>query len=331
MFEEECKEISVLIPTYNAESTIVRAIDSIKKQTYQYWKVYVIDDSSNDNTFNIVEKMVFNESRIRILSLPEGKGKTRALRFGIDNISNTDYIMFLDSDDWFTDSTLFQTLMYEVRKERAESICFNYVVKGKTGFPKLNRKLILSSDEEYLKNILNRQYLDGNLWGGIYEFEKVRDKFLAQDFNHEDYINKYNIIKECKKVVVIPVVGYEYYVNICGISRRKIHEQDKYYYIHTKEFTNTVMSKYPSLQMECDYFSNWVLLWTISRLADGKEYRNMDMYIPMMEAAKRSFWVFMKNPYFSKQERFTYLLIQFKVYRIVHELYKKLRNVAIGK
>lgn len=80
VFEEEYKEISVLIPTYNAESTIVRAIDSVKKQTYQYWKVYVIDDSSNDNTINVAKELAVDEPKIKVLSLPEGKGKTRALR-----------------------------------------------------------------------------------------------------------------------------------------------------------------------------------------------------------------------------------------------------------
>lgn len=326
VFEEEYKEISVLIPTYNAESTIVRAIDSVKKQTYQYWKVYVIDDSSNDNTINVAKKLAVDEPKIKVLSLPEGKGKTRALRFGIDNICNTDYIMFLDSDDWLAETTLFQTLVYESKKERAECICFNYVVNGKIGFPKLSTKLTLSSDEEYLKNILNRQYMDGNLWGGIYEFEKVKDKFSIQDFNHEDYVNKYNIIKECKKVLIIPVIGYEYYVNTYGITRKKMHERDKYYYIHTKKFTSTIISKYPTLQKECDYFLNWVLLWTISRLADDKQHKNMDMYNPMMKAARKKFWVFMKNPYFSKRERLTYLLIQFKVYGMARKIYQKIKK-----
>ncbi|MBD5536383.1 MAG: glycosyltransferase [Lachnospiraceae bacterium] len=326
VFEEEYKEISVLIPTYNAESTIVRAIDSVKKQTYQYWKVYVIDDSSNDNTINVAKELAVDEPKIKVLSLPEGKGKTRALRFGIDNICNTDYIMFLDSDDWLAETTLFQTLVYEGKKERAECICFNYVVNGKIGFPKLSKKLTLSSDEEYLKNILNRQYMDGNLWGGIYEFEKVKDKFLIQDFNHEDYVNKYNIIKECKKVLIIPVIGYEYYVNTSGITRKKMNERDKYYYIHTERFTSAIISKYPTLQKECDYFSNWVLLWTISRLADDKEHKNMDMYSPMMKVAKKNFCVFMKNPYFSKRERLTYLLIRFKVYGMAHKIYQKIKK-----
>lgn len=326
IFEEERKEISVLIPAYNAELTIEQAIASIKKQTYRYWKAYVIDDSSTDNTINIVKKLAFEETRIKILSLPEGKGKTQALRFGIDNISNTDYIMFLDSDDWYTDCMLFETLVKEIKNEKAECICFNYVVRDKAGFSKLNKKLVFFSDKEYLKNILNRQYIDGNLWGAIYRFEEVKDKFLVQNFNHEDYVNKYNILKECKKVVVIPDIGYSYYVNAQGISHKKICEQDKYYYIHAKEFTDTAMCRYPSLRMECDYFSNWVLLWTISRLAESKGLKKTDMYTIMMKTARKNWRVFMRNPYFSKRDRLTYLLIQFKMYQITHKLYQKVKR-----
>lgn len=323
---EEKKEIAVLIPAYNAETTIVRAIDSVKQQTYPYWKVYVIDDNSEDNTINVIKEMAYEEPRIIVLSSLREKGKTCALRFGIDHIRNADYIMFLDSDDWLKNTELFKILMFEMSNEKAECICFNYLIKGKLGFPKLSEKIILLSNEEYLKNILNRQYMDGNLWSGIYQYKRVKEGFSVQKFDHEDYRNKYDIIKDCDKIIILPIVGYEYYTNPDGITHKAIQDKDKYYYIHAKEFTNNIMTAYPALRLECDYFVNWVLLWTISRLADCKDAKKMDMYVPMMREAKRNFRVFMKNRYFSGQDRITYLLIRFKVYRTAHKIYQKIKK-----
>lgn len=49
-----CHLVSIIMPTYNAEKTVVESINSIRAQTYQNWELLVTDDCSTDDTMNIL-------------------------------------------------------------------------------------------------------------------------------------------------------------------------------------------------------------------------------------------------------------------------------------
>jgi len=87
-------KISVIIPTYNNEKYISKAIDSVLSQTYQNFSIIVIDDGSTDNTKQILTR--YQEKITYIYQ--ENQGVSVARNTGIHN-SNSDYIAFLDSDD----------------------------------------------------------------------------------------------------------------------------------------------------------------------------------------------------------------------------------------
>ena len=58
--------VSVIIPAYNCEKTIERAIESILKQTYQELEIIVVDDMSTDDTARIAEKVALREPRVQL-------------------------------------------------------------------------------------------------------------------------------------------------------------------------------------------------------------------------------------------------------------------------
>ena len=96
---KECGSIriSVVIPAYNAERYIQRAIESVLNQTYSPFEVIVIDDGSCDKTRSIVEQ--FGETVTCIHQ--ENVGECQARNNGIQ-AANGDYIAFLDADDEWT-------------------------------------------------------------------------------------------------------------------------------------------------------------------------------------------------------------------------------------
>lgn len=113
--------ISVIIPTYNREKTINRAIESVLSQTFKKYEIIVIDDGSIDNTKEIIspyiEKIKYHNQN--------NAGPSKARNYGID-VAKGEWIAFLDSDDfWFPDKLEIQ---YEEARKANCDACFHDVV-----------------------------------------------------------------------------------------------------------------------------------------------------------------------------------------------------------
>jgi len=87
-------KISVIIPTYNGEKFITRAIESVLNQTTPVHEIIVINDGSTDQTHDVVQRYM---DKIIYKMIPNG-GVSRARNIGIE-ISCGDWVAFLDSDD----------------------------------------------------------------------------------------------------------------------------------------------------------------------------------------------------------------------------------------
>ena len=95
--------VSVIVPTYNSESSIGHSFNSLLNQTIGFEKLEIIfvDDASTDNTPNIIDDYASQYDNVTAIHLEENSGYAGKPRnIGIDN-STCEYLMFLDSDDVF--------------------------------------------------------------------------------------------------------------------------------------------------------------------------------------------------------------------------------------
>lgn len=103
--------VSVVIPTYNSELLVCRAIKSVLSQTCQDVEVIVVDDFSSDGTVAVVKKTFVHDRRVRLIELNQNGGAGRARNEGI-TVSKGRFLSFLDSDDeWhpcFVESILLE-------------------------------------------------------------------------------------------------------------------------------------------------------------------------------------------------------------------------------
>lgn len=98
--------IDILLATYNGSAHLREQIDSLQKQTHVNWRLWVRDDSSNDNTVEILNREKLNEDRIKLISESHNnQGPGGSFSWLIENIPNDAiYIMFCDQDDnWHPD------------------------------------------------------------------------------------------------------------------------------------------------------------------------------------------------------------------------------------
>jgi glycosyltransferase involved in cell wall biosynthesis len=96
-------KVSVIIPTYNRAAYIGETIESIQKQTYTNWEIIIIDDGSDDNTEEIVEKI--NDNRIRFYKAGRIGVGSKIKNIGMEKAKG-ELIAFIDSDDLWAPAKL---------------------------------------------------------------------------------------------------------------------------------------------------------------------------------------------------------------------------------
>ena len=88
--------ISVIIPTYNRASFLVRAVESVLNQTYENFECIIVNDASTDDTEQVIEKI--SDSRVRYISHKTNRHVSAARNSGIEK-ARGEFIAFLDDDD----------------------------------------------------------------------------------------------------------------------------------------------------------------------------------------------------------------------------------------
>lgn len=99
--------ISVILPTHNRRELLLRAIDSVLRQTHRELELIVVDDASTDGTQSAVLEIA--DERLRYVRLPENAGACAARNRGLD-MARGEYIAFQDSDDVFQEDKLEKQL-----------------------------------------------------------------------------------------------------------------------------------------------------------------------------------------------------------------------------
>jgi len=92
-------KVSIIVPTYNGEKYIQRAIESVLNQTFQDFEIIVVDDYSKDNTVKIIKELQKNDSRIKFLCLEKNSGGPALPKNKGFEISRGEFIAYLDQDD----------------------------------------------------------------------------------------------------------------------------------------------------------------------------------------------------------------------------------------
>lgn len=88
--------ISIIMPAYNREDTIMAAITSVLAQTYSHFELVIVDDGSTDGTVQVVES--FADDRIRLIKGPGRSGVSEARNIGL-RAAKGELIAYLDSDN----------------------------------------------------------------------------------------------------------------------------------------------------------------------------------------------------------------------------------------
>lgn len=205
-------KVSIIIPVYNAESTLDRCINSIRGQTFKEWEMILVDDGSEDGSADICDRYALIDTRIHVFH-QKNKGVSGARNTGI-YAAQGDYLMFIDSDD-IAESSFIEEYVKAIQVMKADVVVGGYRLIKESGNSSLycpEKTEIFYSD--VWEKICENPQPFGYLWNKIFKRDIIRkwNLTLREDmYSQEDLDFCLSYFDKCCKFGMIQNTDYQYH------------------------------------------------------------------------------------------------------------------------
>ena len=189
-------EITFIIPAYQAERTVARTIESILNQTDQRYRIIIVNDGSSDGTERICKDYAAQHPEKITYIYQDNRGLGGARNRGME-LAATEYVSFLDSDDWLMPEYV-ECLLGYAEKNRAEMIMILPVIYHEGS--RITRELEVNQ----CRKILHRDFI-----------RRVNFSFREQ-IKWEDVFPHFYLLSQCKACMGIKEVGFYYRIGSTG-------------------------------------------------------------------------------------------------------------------
>lgn len=216
MSETQTKpNIGVILPAYNAEKYLDTAVRSVLAQTYERFRLYIVNDGSTDETERIAKNWQSRDRRVSCFSVPNG-GPAGARNAGMDlalKDPETEFLMFLDADDEYLPDTFERAV--KAAENGADLVLMGFTIVNPDG----TTNDYSESDAEYTPETVGTAFtglykanLLNQVWGKLFRARVLRENaFRFPDYRWgEDRLFIYNCLEQAKIVSVRSYCGYLY-------------------------------------------------------------------------------------------------------------------------
>lgn len=225
------KKICVIVPVYNCESWIDDCLRSITTQTYQNIIIVLVNDGSKDHSLDKCKEWASKDTRIIVVDKPNG-GVSTARNAGIDKAiqMHTDYIAFVDADDWITPNMYEEMLAFIDRENADLCICGRTrECKGKSiTYPDKGYQVFLNGRLDMRK--LSNQYDINISCNKLYPIKLFAEglRFPTDIQFGEDLVFEVEVLKRTNIIAYISTGHYHYRDNHDSasykMSRKKLQD-----------------------------------------------------------------------------------------------------------
>lgn len=319
------KLISLIIPVYNAEKTIIRCVESILTQNYKNFELILINDGSIDRSLKICRYFEKIDSRVKLIN-KKNEGVSKARNSGM-RISKGEYIGFIDSDDWI-EKDMFSKLMSAINQENADiAICSYYKEYSNT----TNKMIAFESKskctfEEGLTNFIQGKY-GGNIWNKLFSRYILSHEFNEKILIGEDSLFLYNAIKKSQTIVCLPDALYHYSISYGSATKIALNKK-RFDTLESAELIyDDIKTNHSTLLDDATFmvFSKYISLLNLILFYDCelKYFNNLDNIVKRLEYLSK----ILSNTYYSRDIR----LFLFGFYKFNKFFYKKFVKIRYKK
>jgi glycosyltransferase involved in cell wall biosynthesis len=213
------EKVSIIVPIHNAEQTLRRCLDSLRRQAFTNIEVLMVDDGSDDCSGAICAEYESADSRFSAITVKERSGVSNARNLALAQASG-DYIAFVDADD-HVDMDYIRTLVSVLREHEADVV---YTLPldedGKTCEVHMKPSYGMTHDVALHPYDFMDEWSTAVVWGAIYTKRAVEGLRFDRNLSiGEDSLFFAECLKRCSDM--------EWIVTYCS---RPI-----YYYVHNPE------------------------------------------------------------------------------------------------
>jgi glycosyltransferase involved in cell wall biosynthesis len=218
---------SICIPVYNMEKYIEKSILSVLNQSFRNFEIVIINDFSHDNSEKIIRKLQYKNSRIRLINNQENLGIYKARVEAIKN-SKGKYLIFLDSDDLFSNPELLNKL-YDFNSIYNEDIIeFNVIIQEEEHILYYSHDHRISHNHHYKQEFIFQPYLSNILFFENNEYSDIFCRCIWNKMVRKEIFQKtinFLGIRTFKKKhfdyaedTIINIVNFEYSSNFSNLN-----------------------------------------------------------------------------------------------------------------
>lgn len=251
--------ISVVIPCYNSEKTIVRCVRSVQLQTYKEFEIVLVNDGSKDSTGLICDRLASEDERIKVLH-QENKGLMAAWKRGV-NEANGEYIAFCDSDDYINNDFI-ETIVELISSYKVDLILFGMNVEYDNGvIDSINNRL---EGKLYLKENINKEILPHFFFNGDMQSEIMLLSRCSKVFRKEILVQAFPDLNNRVSYGEDDLTSF-----MAVLLSKSIYCIDNFYPYHYMRNKNSMIGRYDDYMVEkCEILRNEIYV-----IADKYHYR----------------------------------------------------------
>ena len=232
--------ISVIVPAFNVESTIIRTLDSILAQTYTEIEVIVVDDGSADETGKVIDSYASQHKRVMAIHT-QNQGVTVARLTGVAQASG-EWIGFVDGDDEI-EQDMYEMLLKNAEQYGADiSHCGYQMIfaDGRISYFHNTGCLVQQDRTTGLKDLLDGSLVEPGLWNKLFHktlfqsllYTTVMDKSIKIN---EDLLMNYILFSNANMSVFQDICKYHYLVRSTSTSRTSLNQHKIFDPIRVKQ------------------------------------------------------------------------------------------------
>ena len=302
--------ITIIVPIYKVEIFLKDCLDSIMNQTYKNFQCILVDDCSPDNCGKICDEYAKIDNRFLVVHKEKNEGLSEARNTGLNLIKDTDYVCFIDSDD-FVHPQYLEILYSSIIQTNCDIVECNF-------YPTKENDQINSFIYENYKSISNitlktglqriQDFFDNQSYymtmNKIYSYDVIKNYKFTKDIWFEDVLFNNEVYLYLNKIGIITYPLYYYRKRKNSITDKRYKEEkgldilDVWYYTYNlyknKNINSALLNSIASFLWNCFFFECKDAVK--NNYMTNERSQKIFIYLQELEKDKR----FPKNNFFTK-------------------------------